>query len=54
VLAATDHDALTLVTCHPFFFAGPAPDRFIVRARRTDSGTSPERAAEVPGSVAAR
>jgi sortase A len=54
VLAATDHDALTLVTCHPFFFAGPAPDRFIVRARRIDSGRPPAQAAEVPGSVAAR
>ena len=54
VLAATDHEALTLVTCHPFFFAGPAPDRFIVRARRIDSGTPPARAATVPASVAAR
>ena len=27
-------DTLTLVTCYPFYFAGPAPDRFIVRAER--------------------
>ena len=25
---------LTLVTCYPFYFIGPAPDRFIVRAER--------------------
>jgi sortase A len=33
VLAPTDHAALTLVTCHPFYYAGPAPERFVVRAR---------------------
>lgn len=27
-------EVLTLVTCHPFYFVGPAPDRFIVRAER--------------------
>jgi sortase A len=36
VLAPTDHAALTLVTCHPFWFVGPAPERFIVRARAED------------------
>jgi sortase A len=25
---------LTLVTCYPFYFVGPAPKRFIVRAHR--------------------
>jgi sortase A len=25
---------LTLVTCYPFAFVGPAPDRFIVKARQ--------------------
>ncbi len=33
VLAATREDYLTLVTCFPFRFVGPAPQRFIVRAR---------------------
>ena len=33
LLDPTDHDALTLVTCHPFFVVGPAPERFVVRAR---------------------
>jgi sortase A len=27
-------EVLTLVTCHPFYFVGPAPHRFIVRAER--------------------
>jgi sortase A len=34
VLAATVDDFLTLVTCYPFYFVGPAPKRFIVRAHR--------------------
>jgi len=32
VLAATDDAVLTLVTCYPFYYVGPAPRRFIVRA----------------------
>ena len=28
---------LTLVTCFPFFYAGPARDRFIVRAREVEA-----------------
>jgi sortase A len=34
VLHPTSSEVLTLVTCYPFYFAGPAPDRFIVRAER--------------------
>ena len=34
VLAATADDFLTLVTCYPFYFVGPAPQRFIVRAHK--------------------
>lgn len=34
VLKPDGHEILTLVTCYPFFFIGPAPDRFIVRAER--------------------
>jgi LPXTG-site transpeptidase (sortase) family protein len=30
-------DSLTLVTCYPFDFIGPAPKRFIVRAERVES-----------------
>ncbi len=34
VLSGTADDFLTLVTCYPFYFVGPAPKRFIVRAHR--------------------
>jgi sortase A len=33
VLAPTQQPQLTLVTCYPFRYVGPAPNRFIVRAR---------------------
>jgi LPXTG-site transpeptidase (sortase) family protein len=32
VLKPTDADTLTLVTCYPFYYIGPAPKRFIVKA----------------------
>lgn len=32
VLDPTDTTVLTLITCHPFYFQGYAPDRYIVRA----------------------
>jgi sortase A len=34
VLDPTGGETLTLVTCHPFYFVGAAPNRFIVRAER--------------------
>jgi sortase A len=34
VLDPTSTRVLTLVTCYPFYFIGPAPQRFIVRAVR--------------------
>jgi sortase A len=34
VLRPTTGETLTLLSCYPFHFIGPAPDRFIVRARR--------------------
>jgi sortase A len=34
VLFPTKSEVLTLVTCYPFYFVGPAPQRFIVRADR--------------------
>jgi sortase A len=33
VLAPGSHSEITLVTCYPFHYVGPAPDRFIVKAR---------------------
>jgi len=34
---ATSRDVLTLVTCYPFYYLGPAPKRFIVRAELLDA-----------------
>lgn len=34
VLNSDGDEVLTLVTCYPFYYVGPAPDRFIVRATR--------------------
>jgi sortase A len=36
VLDRGDKEVLTLVTCYPFYYVGPAPGRFIVRAERVD------------------
>ena len=38
---------LTLVTCYPFYYVGPAPQRFVVRALRIDEGTTPQVAASL-------
>ncbi len=37
VLDPTPTRSLTLVTCYPFYHIGPAPQRYIVRAARTDT-----------------
>jgi len=34
VLADSDANLLTLVTCYPFYFVGPAPKRFVVHAQK--------------------
>ena len=34
VIAPTDDEVLTLITCYPFWVLGNAPDRFVVRATR--------------------
>ena len=34
VLAPSGENVLTLVTCYPFYYVGPAPKRWIVRARQ--------------------
>jgi sortase A len=36
VLDPTDTTVLTLITCHPFYYVGYAPDRYIVRATPVD------------------
>ena len=38
LLAPTAEPTLTLITCYPFTFLGPAPDRFVVRAERLGPG----------------
>jgi sortase A len=34
VLASAGENVLTMVTCYPFYYVGPAPKRWIVRARQ--------------------
>ena len=41
VLAPTEGDSLTLVTCFPFYYVGSAPQRYIVRAERMLAGVDP-------------
>ena len=38
VLARTRNPVLTLVTCFPFSYIGPAPNRFVIRARLMGAG----------------
>lgn len=45
VLDSTGEPTLTLVTCYPFFYVGPAPKRFIVRARQIPSNSRTDFAA---------
>jgi len=40
VLDPTPQPSLTLVTCYPFYYIGSAPQRFIVRAVRTNRNSS--------------
>lgn len=41
VLAPSGTNVLTMVTCYPFYYVGPAPLRWIVRARQVSSPTAP-------------
>ena len=43
LLRPTSDPALTLVTCYPFRYIGPAPQRFIVRARQLPALTQTTR-----------
>jgi len=40
VLDPTPEPAITLVACYPFYFVGHAPQRYIVRAVRTETQTA--------------
>jgi sortase A len=46
VLEATSGHDLTFVTCFPFYYVGPAPKRFIVRARAVERMPQEELAKE--------
>jgi len=41
VLAPSGENMLTMVTCYPFYFVGPAPQRWIVRASQVSAQTPP-------------
>jgi len=43
VLDPTPTRSLTLVTCYPFYYVGPAPQRYIVRAVRADTPAAAHR-----------
>lgn len=42
VLAPTASPSITLITCYPFYFVGPAPRRFIVRAALSPDPARPQ------------
>jgi sortase A len=52
VLGPTRVAALTLVTCYPFYFMGPAPQRYIVRAELADAPRDPGGDSSLPASNA--
>jgi sortase A len=50
VLKASSRPALTLVTCYPFYYVGPAPRRFVVHSIQTDTPVSTDlQAGAAPG-----
>ena len=48
VLQRSSEQTLTLITCFPFYYVGPAPSRFIVRARQIGRLPAPSPIAEAP------
>ena len=50
VLRPLGVNSLTLVTCYPFHFIGPAPDRYIVTALRSGGGSDSD-SPQVPASA---
>jgi sortase A len=45
VLRSDGHEALTLITCYPFYYVGSAPKRFIVHAQLVSETPSTEKIA---------
>ena len=50
VLARGEQPEITLVTCYPFQYVGPAPDRFVVKARLVSQVVSERRRSSLPPS----
>jgi LPXTG-site transpeptidase (sortase) family protein len=48
VLQPSSQRTLTLITCFPFYYVGPAPKRFIVRARQIGRLPTPSAVADAP------
>jgi sortase A len=48
VLQPSSERTLTLITCFPFYYVGPAPNRFIVLARQIGRLPAPSSMADVP------
>jgi LPXTG-site transpeptidase (sortase) family protein len=48
VLQSSSQRTLTLITCFPFYYVGPAPKRFIVRARQIGRLPAPSALADAP------
>ena len=50
VLDPTGETMLTLITCYPFYFVGPAPERYIVRGKLQErsNGLQNQNAAQAP------
>ncbi len=48
VLDAREDTMLTLVTCYPFYYVGPAPDRFIVHATLVSESRIPPANEPIP------
>ena len=48
VLQPSRENTLTLVTCFPFYYVGPAPKRFIVHARQIGRLPAPSPIAQAP------
>ncbi|MGD0497431.1 MAG: class D sortase [Bryobacteraceae bacterium] len=51
-LGPTPGRSLTLITCYPFYYVGPAPERFIVRARQVEPDSKDAREPERPQGIA--
>jgi sortase A len=54
VVRNTDDARLTLITCYPTYYIGPAPQRLIVTAKLMDDTRQNPQRAETPATAAAR